>query len=57
MSAGRKRWPSPQALYKLSIRHNILVPVILLLIACGFKILDIFVLRLDELLGEIILSK
>ncbi len=57
MSTGRKRWPSPQTLYYFSIRHNILVPVILLLIASGFKILDIFVLHLDELLGEIILSK
>ena len=57
MPEARKRWPSPRALYELSLKHNILVPVILLVIACGFKILDIFVLRLDELLGEIILSK
>ncbi|MFC2024183.1 lysostaphin resistance A-like protein [Chloroflexota bacterium] len=57
MPVRSKRWPSPQTLYEFSIRHNILVPVILLLIASGFKILDIFVLHLDELLGEIILSK
>ena len=57
MSPGRKGWPSYLALYELSIRHNILVPLILLLIAVVFKVLDVFVLRLDELLGEIILSK
>jgi len=57
MSVRRKRWPFPQALYELSIKHTILVPLILLVIALIFKILDIFVFRLDELLGEIILSK
>jgi len=39
------------------MKHTIIVPLILLLIAVIFKILDVFVLRLDELLGEIILSK
>lgn len=39
------------------MKHTILLPLILLLIAVIFKILDVFVLRLDELLGEIILSK
>lgn len=57
MSARRKGWPFPQTLYGLSIKHTILVPLILLFIAFIFKILDVFVLRLDELLGEIILSK
>ena len=57
MSTRRKLWPSPQTLYEQSIKHTILVPLILLFIAIIFKILDVFVLRLDELLGEIILSK
>jgi|GEM_PF-747488 len=57
MPAINKRWPSPRTLYEFSVRYNILVPAILFLIALGFKILDIFVLHLDELLGEIILSK
>ncbi len=39
------------------MKHTILVPVILLIIAAIFKVLDVFVFRLDELLGEIILSK
>ena len=57
MSVIRKGWPFPQNLYELPIKHTILVPLILLLIAVIFKILDVFVLRLDERLGEIILSK
>jgi len=57
MPVRRKGWPFPQTLYELSTRHIILVPLVLLLIAAVFKILDVFVLRLDELLGEIILSK
>jgi membrane protease YdiL (CAAX protease family) len=57
MSARRKGWPSPQTLYELSIKHPILVPLILLLLAVIFKILDNFVLRLDEVLGELIFSK
>jgi len=57
MSARKKRWPFPQTLYELSIKHNILVPLILLIIAVIFKILDSFVLRLDEVLGELIFSK
>jgi membrane protease YdiL (CAAX protease family) len=44
------------------IRRNtfqgpILTGIILMLIALGFRLIDIFVLRLDERLGEIILSK
>jgi membrane protease YdiL (CAAX protease family) len=35
----------------------ILTGLILMLIALGFRLIDIFVLRLDERLGEIILSK
>lgn len=57
MSVRRKGWPFPPALYEQSMKHTILLPLILLLIAVIFKILDVFVLRLDELLGEIILSK
>jgi len=57
MPVRRKGWLFPQTLYELSTRHVILVPLVLLLIASVFKILDVFVLRLDELLGEIILSK
>ncbi len=38
-------------------KKNILIPFGLLLLALVLRILDIFVLRLDELLGEIILSK
>jgi len=43
--------------YEWSIRHIILIPLILFIIAVIFKILDVFVFRLDELLGEIILTK
>jgi len=57
MPVRRKGWLFPQTLYELSTRHVILIPLVLLLIASVFKILDVFVLRLDELLGEIILSK
>jgi membrane protease YdiL (CAAX protease family) len=57
MSARRKGRPSPQTLYELSTKHNILVPLILLIIAVVFKIIDSFVLRWDELLGELIFSK
>lgn len=44
-------------LFNISLQHPFLVPVSLLLIALLFRIIDIFVLKLDELLGEIILSK
>ena len=57
MSTRSKEWPFRQTLYEQSIKHTILVPLMLLFIAVIFKILDVFVLRLDELLGEIILSK
>lgn len=44
------------------VKHNasqkpVLTGIILMLIALGFRLIDIFVLRLDERLGEIILSK
>jgi membrane protease YdiL (CAAX protease family) len=44
------------------IKHNtfkkpILTGIVLMLIALSFRLIDIFVLRLDERLGEIILSK
>ena len=57
MPTGMKRWPFTQNLYEQSLRHTILIPLILLIIAAVFKVLDVFVFRLDELLGEIILSK
>jgi membrane protease YdiL (CAAX protease family) len=41
----------------LATRWPILVSLALLAIALIFRLIDIFVLRLDELLGEIILSK
>jgi membrane protease YdiL (CAAX protease family) len=44
-------------LQKLSLANPILVSLGLLVIALAFRLLDIFVLRLDERLGEIILSK
>jgi len=57
MPTGMTRWPFTQNLYGRSLRHTILIPLILLIIAAVFKVLDVFVFRLDELLGEIILSK
>jgi len=45
------------ALQHLSLQHPIRVSLMLLLIALAFRIMDIFVLRLDERWGEIILSK
>ncbi|MEW6030030.1 MAG: CPBP family intramembrane glutamic endopeptidase [Chloroflexota bacterium] len=44
-------------LQKLSLANPILVSLSLLIIALAFRLFDIFVLRLDERLGEIILSK
>jgi len=43
--------------YEWPLRHPILIPLILFIIAAILKVLDVFVFRLDELLGEIILSK
>ncbi|MFC2032800.1 lysostaphin resistance A-like protein [Chloroflexota bacterium] len=51
------RTPLAQNRYEWSLRHTILIPFILFIIAAILKVLDVFVFRLDELLGEIILSK
>lgn len=45
------------ALQKLTLENPILAGVGLMLVALVFRLLDIFVFRLDERLGEIILSK
>jgi membrane protease YdiL (CAAX protease family) len=42
---------------RLTFKRPILTGILLMLIALGFRLIDIFVLRLDERLGEIILSK
>jgi hypothetical protein len=42
---------------RYAFRNPILTGMILMLIALAFRLIDIFVLRLDERLGEIILSK
>jgi membrane protease YdiL (CAAX protease family) len=47
----------PNWLYSLSLRRPGLVMLVLFILACVIKILDSFVLRLDELLGEAILTK
>ncbi|MGB5925137.1 MAG: CPBP family intramembrane glutamic endopeptidase [Dehalococcoidia bacterium] len=49
--------PRAQKWYEWSLRHTILIPIILFIIAAVFKILDVFVFRFDEVLGEIIVSK
>jgi hypothetical protein len=40
-----------------TFQRPILTGIVLLLIALGFRLVDIFILRLDERLGEIVLSK
>jgi hypothetical protein len=40
-----------------TFQRPILTGIVLMLIALGFRLVDIFILRLDERLGEIILSK
>jgi len=52
-----KRSSLLQNRYEWSLRHTLLIPVILFIIAAILKVVDVFVLRLDEILGEIILSK
>ena len=47
----------PNRLMSFSLRRPGLVMHGLFILACLFKVLDIFVLRLDELLGEAILTK
>ncbi|MFN2292476.1 MAG: lysostaphin resistance A-like protein [Anaerolineae bacterium] len=48
---------TPNWVQKFSVARPILTGLILLVIALSFKWVDTFVLRLDERLGEIILSK
>jgi membrane protease YdiL (CAAX protease family) len=45
------------AIRRITFQKPVLTGIILMLIALSFRLLDIFVLRLDERLGEIILSK
>ena len=42
---------------RITIQKPILAGILLMLMALIFRLIDIFVLRLDERLGEIILSK
>ena len=56
-SRPRKGFPALTTLQKLALENPVLVGLELMLIALVFRLLDIFVLRLDERLGEIILSK
>ena len=42
---------------RTTFQKPVLTGIVLMLIALGFRLIDIFVLRLDERLGEIILSK
>jgi membrane protease YdiL (CAAX protease family) len=49
--------PRARKWYEWSLRHTILIPIILFIIAVIFKIFDVFVFNIDERLGEIIISK
>jgi len=57
MPGGTNKSPRAQKWYEWSLRHTILLPIILFIIAVIFKILDVFVFHIDERLGEIIISK
>ena len=57
MGAGTNKSARAQKWYDWSLRHTILIPIILFIIAAVFKILDVFVFHIDERLGEIIISK
>ena len=57
MPATIKRSPLVQNRFDWSLQHAIMIPFILFIIAAIFKVLDVFMFRLDESLGEIILSK
>jgi membrane protease YdiL (CAAX protease family) len=57
MGAGTSKSARAQKWYDWSLRHTILIPIILFIIAVIFKILDVFVFHIDERLGEIIISK
>jgi membrane protease YdiL (CAAX protease family) len=57
MPGGTNRSPRAQKWYEWSLRHTILIPIILFIIAAVFKTFDVFVFHIDERLGEIIISK
>jgi membrane protease YdiL (CAAX protease family) len=57
MPGGTNKSARAQKWYEWSLRHTILLPIILFIIAAVFKTLDVFVFHIDELLGEIIVSK
>jgi membrane protease YdiL (CAAX protease family) len=57
MPAATNKSPRAQKWYEWSLRHTILIPIILFIIAVIFKTFDVFVLHIDERLGEIIISK
>jgi membrane protease YdiL (CAAX protease family) len=57
MAGGTNKSPRVQRWYEWSLRHTILIPIILFIIAVIFKIFDVFVFHIDERLGEIIISK
>lgn len=57
MSRVNKAKPQPEHRHQLPARWPVLAPIVLLGLALLLRLLDIFVLRLDERLGEIILSK
>lgn len=45
------------AIKRFTFQKPVLTGLLLMLVALVFRLTDIFILRLDELLGEIILSK
>lgn len=57
MPVATNKSPRAQKWYEWSLRHTVLLPIILFIIAVIFKILDVFVFHIDERLGEIIISK
>jgi len=57
MPGGTNRSHRAQKWYEWSLRHTILIPIILFIIAAVFKTFDVFVFHIDERLGEIIISK
>jgi membrane protease YdiL (CAAX protease family) len=57
MPGGMNKSPRSQKWYEWSLRHPILLPIILFIIAVVFKIFDVFIFHIDERLGEIIISK
>ncbi len=57
MTTTQQSLPSANRLMRLSMKYPVLLPVTLFIAALALRTIDIFVLRLDEDLGEIILSK